>query len=490
MIELWVVWTPVLTACILLLLKERSKMEWIHIAGSLATTAFSLRTVWDVLIHGAIESPGGFFYVDSLSGVVLVSIAIVGFTAALHSISYIRKEIQEGSLQYNQIKRYYVLFHLFIATMVLVCMVNNMGMLWVAIEATTIVSAFLVAIYRKGEAIEAAWKYLMVCSAGIAIALLGVILVYASSVRSLGSANEVLNWTLLHSATNHLDARFMVLAFVCIMIGFGTKVGLAPMHSWLPDAHSQAPAPISAVLSGVLLNCAMLGLIRFGIVTSHAVGAAFVQHLFIGFGIISIFIAIPFIIVQQDFKRMLAFSTVEHMGIIAVAIGIGGKIGWTAALIQMFHHSMAKSMLFLASGNIAQKYHTKHIARVSGIMKVMPYTGVVFLIGGLAITGVPPMSIFTSEFGIITAGFAQGHAVLASTLVLFVAIIFGAMMFHMAKMAFGEKRERMDIGEVGRLSTVSLFIPLAFVLLLGLYMPETGQQLFQQAMLVIEGSGK
>jgi len=481
---------PIVTGVLAFVISQDRLREFIHLVGSIATSLIGFVLVWEVAKNGSITSPNQFFHVDALSAVILIIISIVSLTTSIHSIGYIRREQQEGLLNSRQTRQYYMLYHLFIATMVLVAVVNNMGLLWVSIEATTVVSAFLVAIYKKGEALEATWKYLMICSAGIAFALLGVIILYASSIAKLGTTNQVLNWTVLSNSHLMLQPDLVALSFVFIMVGFGTKVGLAPMHFWLPDAHSQAPSPVSALLSGVLLNCAMLGLIRFGIVAENTIHGQLIQHLFIGFGLLSVFVAFPFILVQEDFKRMLAFSTVEHMGIIAVALGIGGPLGYSAALLQMFNHSMGKSMLFLTAGNVNQKYKTKQMKRISGVLRIMPFTGVVFLVGTLAITGVPPFNIFTSEFSIFVAGFQQGHAATTSVLILLIAFIFAAMMFHITKMVFGaDGRSRVTSGEVSRWTAVPLILPLSFVVVFGLYMPVSFTQLIYHAALILSGGG-
>ncbi|MFD1674017.1 hydrogenase 4 subunit F [Alicyclobacillus fodiniaquatilis] len=478
---------PIITGLLAFISPARLR-EWIHLAGSIATSLIGLGLVWQVAKHGAMTSHNQFFHIDALSAIVLMIVAIVSLTTSLHSIGYVRHEEAHGLLNDQQSKQYYLFYHLFIATMVFVAVVNNMGLLWVGIEATTIVSAFLVALYKKGEALEAAWKYLIICSTGIAFALLGVIILYASSVAKLGASNQVLNWTVLADAHLMLQPNLVTLSFVFIMVGFGTKVGLAPMHFWLPDAHSQAPSPVSALLSGVLLNCAMLGLIRFGIVAEHTLHNQLIQHLFIGFGLLSVVVAFPFMLVQKDFKRMLAFSTVEHMGIIAVALGIGGSLGYSAALLQMFNHSMGKSMLFLSAGNVNQKYKTKQIPRVFSLLRIMPFTGVVFLVGTLAVTGVPPFNIFTSELAIFVAGFRQGHALATSILIFFIALIFAAMMFHVTKMSFGaEGGERVTKGEISRWSAIPLVLPLLFVVALGLYMPESFTQLIHHASVILTG---
>ncbi|MFB5191889.1 hydrogenase 4 subunit F [Alicyclobacillus fastidiosus] len=484
------VMVPTVTGILSFIISPARLREFIHLVGSIATSLIGLMLVWEVAKNGSITSQNQFFHVDALSAVILMIISIVSLTTSIHSVGYIRHEQQEGLLSGRQTRQYYMFYHLFIATMVLVTVVNNMGLLWVGIEATTVVSAFLVAIYKKGEALEATWKYLMICSAGIALALLGVIILYASSIAKLGASNQVLNWTVLSNANLMLQPNLVALSFVFIMVGFGTKVGLAPMHFWLPDAHSQAPSPVSALLSGVLLNCAMLGLIRFGIVAENTLHGQLIQHLFIGFGLLSVILAFPFILVQRDFKRMLAYSTVEHMGIIAVALGIGGALGYTAALLQMFNHSIGKSMLFLSAGNVNQKYRSKQMPRVLAMLRIMPFTGVVFLVGTLAITGVPPFNIFTSEFSIFVAGFQQGHAVATSVLILFIAFIFAAMMFQVMKMIFGEEvGERVTRGEVSRWSVIPLVLPMAFVVAYGLYIPASFTQLIHHASYILAGGG-
>ena len=484
------VMVPTVTGLLAMAISHARLRELIHLLGSIVTSVIGLVLVWKVVTNGPLIRLHQFFYVDALSAVILIIIAIVSLTTSLHSIGYIRHEQQEGQLNSRQTRQYYMLYHLFIATMILVAVVNNMGLLWVSIEATTVVSAFLIAIYKKGEALEATWKYLMICSAGIAFALLGVIILYASSIEKHGASNQVLNWTILSNSHLMLQPDLVALAFVFIMVGFGTKVGLAPMHFWLPDAHSQAPSPVSALLSGVLLNCAMLGLIRFGIVAENTIHGALIQHLFIGFGLLSVFVAFPFILVQQDFKRMLAFSTVEHMGIIAVALGIGGTLGYSAALLQMLNHSMGKSMLFLSAGNVNQKYKTKQMTRVVGLLRMMPFTGLVFLIGMLAITGVPPFNIFTSEFTIFVAGFQQGHAVVTSILIFLIALIFAAMIFHVIKMVFGvDDRERLSVGEVSKWTAIPLLLPLSIVVVFGLYIPHVLFQLIHHAALIMVGGG-
>jgi hydrogenase-4 component F len=487
MLPIWVLLAPIVCSLFCIFVKMLRLTEWIHLIGSSVTAGLALWLVGNVAAAGPLSGSRHFFYVDALGAVVMAIIAIVGWTASLYSVGYIRREVHEGELDERQARHYYFWYHLFIATMLFVCVVDNMGLLWVGIEATTIVSAFLVALYRRGEALEAAWKYLMLCGAGIAIALLGVILLYTSAVQALGSSAAVLNWSVLKEADVALQPAVVSLAFVFLLVGLGAKIGFAPLHFWLPDAHSQAPTPVSAVLSGVLLNCAMLVLIRFAIVAGHSMDAELIRRLFIGAGLLSIVVAFPFILVQRDLKRLLAFSTVEHMGIIAVAVGIGGTIGYTAALLQMVNHAMTKSLLFLTAGNLAQAYGTKNIDRIKGVARAMPFTGVLMLVGVLAIVGTPPFGIFTSEFSIIAAGFNGGHPTVVSLMIVGLACIFGAMMYHYSRMAFGEPQAKLAAQKEKGWTTYPLLIPFALVVVLGVYVPPVFARLLAQAAEIIMG---
>ncbi|MDD5473101.1 MAG: hydrogenase 4 subunit F, partial [Candidatus Methanoperedens sp.] len=352
----------------------------------------------------------------------------------------------------------------------LVGVTNNLG-LWIAIEMTTLVSALLMILYSRKSSIEAAWKYMIICTVGITFALFGTILTYYGAVKILGESGDALNWTSLIAVADRFDPAIMKLAFIFILIGYGTKAGLAPMHTWLPDAHSEAPTPVSALLSGVLLNCAMYGIIRFYTITTKSTGAAYTSNLLIIFGLLSIGIAVPFIILQEDYKRLLAYSSVEHMGIVALGIGFGGVFGVFGAILHMFNHAMTKSLMFFGAGNVLLKHETKEIDGVSGIIKSMPVTGPMFLIGGLAITGSPPFSIFLSEFTILTAGFMQGHIVASVLFLLFIIMIFAGFFHNISRMILGIPKPGISTGDVSRWTLVAMAILLVFVFVLGFYIP-------------------
>jgi len=414
----------------------------------------------------------GMWYIDQLSALMMLIISFVGFLAILYSISYIRHEHEEEGISLNMVRFYYTSLFMFIFTMVLVVVSNNLGVVWIAVEATTLVSAFLVGFYNKGTSLEAAWKYLIICSVGIALALLGTIFVYASSIGILGEESGM-NWTSLMAAADQLDPSLLKFGFVLVLIGYGTKVGLAPMHTWLPDAHSQSPSPVSALLSGVLLNCAMYAVLRYHILLTHSsVGGEFSSDLLLLFGLISLVIAAAFIIVQKDYKRLLAYSSIEHMGIISIGFGFGGFWGIFGALLHMLNHALTKSLLFFSAGNVLLKYKTRGIEEVRGIARTMPFTAVLLLIGALAITGSPPFSVFTSEIMVMTAGFDQGDVWATVAYIAIIVVIFAAFMAHISKMVFGEPPEGMKKGEVSKVGLLPMIVLAATILIMGLYLPD------------------
>jgi len=461
---------PIVTGLSAWQLTKPQLCEKVQAAGSFFTLVAALTIAVQVFDGQVIAGWDGFIHIDAFSAYNIVLITLVGFIASLYSMGYMRHELRENMITPKQYRGYYLLFHLFLFTMLSVSVVDSLGLMWVGIELTTLVSALLVAFYRNGNALEAAWKYLIMGSVGIAFALLGIIFLYLSGIQTLGQEPLALHWTLLMQAAERLNPLWVEIAFVFILIGFGTKAGLAPMHFWLPDAHSQAPSPISAVLSGVLLNTALYGIFRVYAITNITLNGQAAQYLIV-FGLLSMVITVPFIMVQHDLKRMLAYSSVEHMGIITLSAGIGGSLGLYAAFLHMFNHSMAKSLLFFSAGNISQKYHSKQMERISGLIKTMPVTGGIFLIAAVAITGAPPFSLFISEFTIMMAGFQQGHTGPAVLFVVIIALIFAGMMYYVTKMVFGEAPAKLEKSEISFWSAAALFIPLAFIIVCGLYVP-------------------
>jgi hydrogenase-4 component F len=473
---------PVLTCILCFFTKTRKQVETVSLTGSIATLLLGLTLVAQVYKSNIIISWTNALFADTFSAFIVLIVSIVGFVASLYSVGYMGHELEHGAMDLRRLRIYYSLFHIFMFTMLLVGVTNNLG-LWIAIEMTTLVSALLMILYSKKSSIEAAWKYMIICTVGITFALFGTILTYFAAVKILGESGDALNWTSLVAVADQFDPTIMKLAFIFILIGYGTKAGLAPMHTWLPDAHSEAPTPVSALLSGVLLNCAMYGIIRFYTIATKSTGTVFTSNLLIIFGLLSLGIAVPFILLQEDYKRLLAYSSVEHMGIIAIGIGFGGIYGIFGALLHMFNHAMTKSLMFFGAGNVLLKHDTKEIFNVSGLVKSMPYTGAMFVIGGLAITGSPPFSIFISEFTILAAGFSQGHIIAAVLFLLFIIMIFAGFFNNVSKMAFGTPKPGIEKGEVSRWTLGAMAILIVFVVVLGVYIPPS---FYEMIMKVVE----
>ncbi len=490
MILIGLVLVPLLAASAALVAPRRRGLEAITLASAIVTLVLALAVTGAVLANSRVSELAGWLVADALSALVALVTAFVGFTAALYSIGYLREDMKYQDAEHGaglaRVRRYYVLFNLFVFTMLVVPLSNSLGILWIAIEGTTLASLFLVSFYGTRESLEAAWKYVIIGSVGLALALFGTVLFYRAAVQAFGE-NYALTWTAAAPVAARLDPSVLQLAFLFIVVGYGTKAGLAPMHTWLPDAHSEAPSPVSALLSGVLLNCAMYGILRFYSLSAPALGAAYVSHLLLGFGLVSLVIAALFIWRQQDYKRMLAYSSVEHMGLIAAGVAFGGALGLYAALLQLVNHALTKSLMFFASGNVLLKYETKDIDRVSGIAQVMPATGAMLLLGGLAITGSPPFGMFISEFSILRAGFENGNTPAAIALVVLLGLIFVAFLFYLNKMVFGKVAGDTTRGEVSRLGLAAMGLSLALILALGIFIPSPLNDLLRQAAAVLGG---
>ncbi|MBI5284901.1 MAG: hydrogenase 4 subunit F [Chloroflexi bacterium] len=429
---------------------------------------------------------GDWIYIDSLGVIVLTLITVVGMCAALNSQSYIAHDIAHGELRAQDEPRYYALFLAFMATMAAVPVVNNLGVMWVAIEATTVVSVLLVSIYRTGHSLEAAWKYLVLGSVGIALALFGTMMTYYAASATIGESAGALNWTGLRATSVQLDPDVMRLAFIFVLVGYGTKVGLAPMHTWLPDAHSQAPSPVSGLLSGVLLNCAVYAVLRFRILTIDATGAAYTEHLLVGFGLFSIAISVPFIAVQHDIKRMLGYSSVEHMGIIVLAVGVGGHLALYAAMLHLIAHSLTKSTLFLAAGSAVQAFNSRSMHRMRGLLRVIPLPGAVLVLGVLALAGMPPFAMFTSEYGLVSGAFANDRAWVGVSGVLLIALAAGAMLYHVVTIAYREPRPNAVVRTVSAASMASIVIPVAILLWVSIAPPARFERTIDDAVAILE----
>ncbi len=411
--------------------------------------------------------PGNYLLVDDLNIVFIVLNTFVAFTTSVFSANYIAHELASGKLTPVYLRFYHAMYQVLIFAMNLALLANNIGLMWVAIELATLTTVLMVGIYRTHEALEAAWKYFILGSVGIALALFGTILVYMAARPIVGEGSDAMVWTILIEHVAAFDPSLLNVAFVFLLLGYGTKVGLAPLHAWLPDAHAEGPTPISAVLSGLLLNVALYALLRFKMLLAGNAGAIAPGPLLVTMGLSSVIFAGFMLYRRLDVKRLFAYSSIEHMGIMAFAFGMGGPLANFAGLLHMVLHSLTKSAIFFAVGHIAQVKGSQKISDISGLTVTHPWLGWGLVIGIVAIAGLPPLGIFMSEFLIVSSTFAREPA-LAILLVLGLLVAFGALLLRMNSLAFGEPRGSTAPAQA---SYIPMFAHLAFVLIAGIYLP-------------------
>ena len=469
-------------------LHRRNVLEIVTVVSSGLTFVGSLVLLSAVMTVKSISSPQGWWYADALSAYVMVIVSGSAFVVALYSIGYLRRQILLGKVDDRHLWLYYLLLNAFVFTMVLVLLSNNLGFLWIGIEASTLATAFLVAFYERESSIEAAWKYVIICSVGIALALFGVMLTYFSALHVVPQSGSALNWSTLMQVAKNLDPDILKLAFIFVLVGFGTKAGLAPMHSWKPDAYGESPAPISALMAAGLVNVALYAIIRFYILVHTALAGSFASTLFIVFGLVSMGVAVPFILVQRDFKRLLAYSSVEHVGIIIFALGLGTPFAYFGAMLHLLNNAIAKTLLFLTASNIRTAYNSRLMRKISGAIKVAPVSATILILGVFAITGWPPFGIFVSEFTIVSAGFRAGRMLPVVLFVGFIAAIFAGFIYYTSKMVFGEPQSTVKGGETGTPSLILLGVLLAALLVLGISLPTQLELSIENAVAVIAGS--
>lgn len=486
------IFIPMITGMVAWLYPSLRGAEKIHLAGSFLFFVTGVITILQIYQNEIISSASDFIYADTLSAWFILMIVVIGFLSAVYSYGYMREEQKKSELADRRYRRYYLFFHLFLASMLLVTISNNLGIVWVAIELTTLVSALLVAHDSTGTSLEAAWKYLIIGSVGIAFALIGIILLYEAGTNLLGESPGTLHWTQLMSIAKELDANLLKYAFIFILIGFGTKAGLAPMHFWLPDAHSQAPTPVSALLSGVLLNTAIFGILRVYAIVHQTLES--IDTWFILLGALTVVISVPFLLIQKDIKRLLAYSSVEHVGIIFFGIGIGGPIALYGTLLHMLNHALTKTLLFFSVGHIVSIYHTKWINRIEGVYKLLPITGVVFFIGLFAITGSPPFGAFISEYHILLGGINDGHVVSTTMVFISIVLIFAGMVYYGSKMILGNSEEikhyrltNQERKKEDKWMTVPMLLLVFIVFLFGLYIPYPIDAMINRMMMILQG---
>ncbi len=409
---------------------------------------------------------GDYIILDRISAWVLLCSAIVYFLASIYAIGYMRL-LDDG----HRLHRFYALFAGFGLTTLIGPLMNNAGIYWIAIELTTLVSTFLVAFERVAESMEAAWKYIMVVSAGISLALLGTILFYWGGSFVLGPSYQM-TWAALAAAAPKMNPVLTALAFLLVLAGYGTKVGLAPMHSWLPDAHSESPAPVSAMLSGALLNTAMIGIVRFLAIARAANLGLLPELALVVFGALSLFLGALFIVRQEGIKRLMAYSSIEHMGVVALGFGFGGALGVAGALYHMLNHSLNKSLMFFGAGNMMRAYGTKEILQITSVSRFYPAQGALWLAGAIAITGAPPFGLFLSEFTIMRAGLKPSFSWAVYVMAILLVVIFIGFMNHFRSMYYDPSSgSAPPPRKVSAWCTVPMWLSLAPLLIFGLWWP-------------------
>lgn len=450
--------------------------------GYRLTAALNVFASFLTLLAGLnlLRMPGGvdaYLIVDDVNIVFIVLNTLIGFTAAWFSASYIGHEIENGRLTPLSVRFYHSMYQAMIGAMNVALLSDNIGLLWVGLELATLITVVMVGLYRTPEAIEAAWKYFILGSVGISLAFFGTILAYLAGQEAVGEGQAAMSWTLLHANAAKLDVSLLNLAFVFLLVGYGTKVGLAPLHAWLPDAHSEGPTPISAVLSGLLLNVALYALLRFKMLIAGHPDALRPGPILIVMGLASLIFAAFMLYQRRDIKRLFAYSSIEHMGLITFAFGMGGPLANFAGLLHMTMHSLTKSAIFFAVGHVAQAKSTQRIADIRGLSVTHPGLAVGLALGVLAIAGLPPFGVFMSEFLILTTTFAR-EPWLALLPALGLVLAFGALILRLQDMLFGEPSAPSHKVSA---SPFPLVLHLALVLIAGLFLPGALVAWFQRA---------
>ncbi len=459
------------------LVLDRKRAAAVTLAGSIGVVALAALVAERAVSTGSATALGGWLSSDPLGALVLLLVAFVGLTSALFSIGYIRDHpASTGSARRN----YYPLYNLFLLSMLAVPVLANLALVWIAVALTTLTSAFLVAYEDTPEALEAAWKYVVLTTLGAVVALLGILFLYWGTRLAGG---EAFTWEGLLAAAPRIPAPVLWMGFLLVLVGFGTKAGLAPMHTWLPDAHSQAPASVCALLSGVETTTALYVVLRLFPVL-EAAGGTQARPWFLVFGLVSVGAAALLLVYVRDYKRMFAFSTIEHMGIIMVAAGLGGTAHF-GAVFQIVTHALAKSFSFYAAGAVLLATGTQEITSVRGLMRTAPTTALALLFGGLAIAGAPPFAVFMSEFAIIKAGIDAGRYLVIGLLALFVVIAFCALMQHVSRMVFGAANRDRPAVALPASCLIALALAAAPILVLGVYLPDGLHRLLAAAALAL-----
>lgn len=466
---------PLLFALLSLVMKNQRSMErlqCVHAAVLLAAMGAVVTSVDSGLVLGVLRA-------DALSAFLDLMLAFVGATGLLYALGYMGEELVRKRLSFRRYGRFFCFFNLYLFAMLLAANLDNIALMWIAIEGSTLSAALLINFERTKTALEAGWKYIILSFVGIALALFGTVLVYYASEHVLGVRLVALQWSELHRVASNLNPTALELAFVFVVIGYGTKAGIAPMHTWLPDAHAEAPAPVSALLSGLMLNLGLYAILRMKSIVDPAVGPNFTGPILLGMGLFSITTAAIFMLVQRDYKRLLAYSSIEHIGIVLVGFGVGGPAGVFGGFFHMINHSLAKSAAFWASSAVLLRRGTKEIERVSGLLRQMPLIGGSLLVAVLALAGMPPFGLFISEVLIATGAYDE-RPWIACVFLALLALAFAALVSQVFRMVLGEPKETAILTAPGgrRLAAVSLMANLIAMGYIGIHMPGFLRDLF------------
>jgi hydrogenase-4 component F len=474
---------PVVGAAVLALTGHQDRARDTNVAFSLGTFLAACVLTAQVISGGPLFAANRQFFIDPLNVFLVTLTAFVGLTTAIFSRPYMRVERDHGKMTPPRLRLYHSMYQLFSFTMLVALTTNNMGILWVAMEAATLTTVLLVSVYRTAASLEAAWKYFILCGVGIALALLGTVLLHMASERVLGREGGGLLWTNLAAVKEQLDPNIITLAFAFLFIGYGTKVGLVPLHNWLPDAHAEGPTPVSAVLSGLLLNVALYAVLRCKVLTDGALHSALASQLMIAFGLLSVVVAAFFLSRQRDVKRMFAYSSIEHMGLITFAFGLGGPVATYAGLLHMTVHSLVKSAIFYAVGHACQKAGTQVMGDIRGLIMVSPTVAWGLMLGSLAILGMPPFGVFASEFLILTTAMRE-QPWTTPLLLVALAVAFASVFSRVLPMVFGETNVKPLAHSPALLP---VFVHLGLGLMLGLYIPPYLDTWYRQAARMLGG---
>ncbi len=469
---------PLLGALVLAAFGHRDRARDVNVAFSAATFAAACALTFEVIAEGPRSLWDENFYIDALNVFLVALTALVAMTTSIFSRPYMRVERDHGKMTPPRLRLYHSMYQLFVFAMLLALTTNNLGLVWVAMEAATLSTVLLVSVYRTAASLEAAWKYFILCGVGIAQALFGTVLLYMAAEKVIGTEGTALLWTHLDAVKSQLDPGIITLAWAFLFIGYGTKVGLVPVHNWLPDAHAEGPTPVSAVLSGLLLNVALYAVLRCKVLVDGALGGSrLTGGLMMGFGLMSVVAAVFFIMRQRDVKRMFAYSSIEHMGLMTFAFGMGGPIGNFAGLLHMTVHSLTKSAIFFAVGHATQKAGSQIMDEIRGLIRVSPTVGWGLMLGALAILGMPPFGVFASEFLIVTTAMREQPWATPFLLVA-LGLAFAAMFSRVQPMVFGETTLK-PLAHPPAL--IPVFVHLGLGLMLGLYIPPYLDAWYRQA---------